>query len=165
MNKKERIAIIEREIKDLRVYYRSRWHLRGYKGINHGFCEAFAEDLKERLTRLNIVDIEIINSDAMKLNPDNGDYSDWSSDKVLEFNMRHPKNIEYDELNKLRLGYHVWIYDKITKRHYDSEAPKGVSCLFKLPIYNRAIQKYLSFNSLIEELASLKELMDCQENS
>lgn len=148
---KERVDIIEREIKDLRVYYRSRWHLKGYRNINHGFCKSFAEDLKERLSLLNI-DVKLVDSDFMKFNPNDGDNSDWNPDEVLKINGQHPKNINYDELNKLRLGYHVWIYDDVTKKHYDSESPKGVKCLFKLPIYNRAIKRYVEFNSLFDEL-------------
>lgn len=148
---KERVSVIEKEIKDLRIYYRSRWNLRGYRNINHGFCESFAEDLKERLSSYNI-DVKLVNSDSMKFNPDDGDNSDWNPDEVLKINLQHPKNINYKDLNKLKLGYHVWIYDDVTKKHYDSESPRGVKCLFKLPIYNRAIKRFLEFNSLFEEL-------------
>lgn len=98
------------------------------------------------------IDVKLVSSDSMKFNPNDGDNSDWSPNEVLKINGQHPKNIDYKDLNELKLGYHVWIYDDITKKHYDSESPRGVKCLFKLPIYNRAIKRFLEFNSLFEEL-------------
>jgi len=61
-----------------------------------------------------------------------------------------------ENLNKLDLNGHVWIYSD--GKHYDAETINGVANFWDLPIYKRQINKTFSNNTLSESLNQYKEL-------
>lgn len=153
MNKKlnniKRAEIIEFVIKEERTYYKDKYGLRAFKEINHGYCMYFAESVQFILQNDYGIDVEIIDSDTLKNNPEDGDNSDWSKEAFEKRNFKFSKRISFDESENIMFGYHVWIYDKELGKHYDSESPKGVLNVLSLPIYKRAVTRYLNIKDFL----------------
>lgn len=157
---KERALIIENIIKKSREYYKKRWHLNSFKEINHGHCMYFAELVKDRLESEYSIKVEIVDSDTLKIDSNDGDNSPWDKDKFSKRNFRLHKNLSFEDLESAKFYYHVWVYDKETNKHYDSECPKGVGSVLSLPIYKRAIRNYGAKKEYDEAVTDLSELFD-----
>jgi hypothetical protein len=107
--------------------------------LNNGYCEDIAYDF-----------IEIIggeNNDTYII--DDGWF--WSGDKISKLKTKTGEywnivNLKkygeppfgWENLNKLDLNGHVWIYSK--GKHYDVETLNGVDNFWKLPIYKRQLR-------------------------
>jgi len=107
--------------------------------LNNGYCGDIAYDF-----------IEIIggeNNDTYII--DDGWF--WSGDKISELKTKTEEywnivNLKkygeppfgWENLNKLDLNGHVWIYSK--GKHYDVETLNGVDNFWELPIYKRQLR-------------------------
>jgi hypothetical protein len=107
--------------------------------LNNGYCEDIAYDF-----------IEIIggeNNDTYII--DDGWF--WSGDKISKLKTKTGEywniiNLKkygeppfgWENLNKLDLNGHVWIYSK--GKHYDVETLNGVDNFWELPIYKRQLR-------------------------
>lgn len=135
--------IITDEILKLREEYIKKYSLNRYEDINQGYCSYFAKELKDILNQKDII-VEVIDSDGLKLMPEDKDYSPWSESKILKKGLKLFKNPTCKDISRFYLGYHVWVYSKDTKRSYDSESPNGEEYFFNLGLYRRGITEHLS---------------------
>lgn len=102
--------------------------------INQGDCEVFAEELQDMLKEVG-VESEIL-SDGLFYDV----FGDTEDDMLWDVS---PYGIKPNNFDEVGLPSHYWIY--ANGKHYDSDAPQGVSDMFQLPIivnfYNRANNK------------------------
>lgn len=135
--------IISNEILKLREEYIKKYNLNKYEDINQGYCSYFSKELKKRLNKEDI-NAEIIDSDSLKLIPEDKDLSPWSEKEILRRGFRLFTSPSLREISRFYLGYHVWVYCKDTNKHYDSESPNGEEYLFNLGLYRKRITECLS---------------------
>lgn len=91
--------------------------------INQGDCENFAEELYDYLKEVGITG-EIL-SDGLFFDP----FEDEPDDMMWDVSEYGNKPNDFD---KVGLPSHYWFY--YNGKHYDSDAPQGVTDMFELPI-------------------------------
>lgn len=91
--------------------------------INQGNCENFAEELYDYLKEVEITG-EIL-SDGLFFAP----FEDEPDDMMWDVSEYGNKPNDFD---KVGLPSHYWFY--YNGKHYDSDAPQGVTDMFELPI-------------------------------
>lgn len=91
--------------------------------INQGNCENFAEELYDYLKEVEITG-EIL-SDGLFFDP----FEDEPDDMMWDVSEYGNKPNDFD---KVGLPSHYWFY--YNGKHYDSDAPQGVTDMFELPI-------------------------------
>lgn len=98
--------------------------------INKSECHNFAEALENILTKNGYKNIEILTTDlfidtATEFSKDDEDEIFYNP---LDYGSVKPNNFKW-----LKNGYHAWVY--VNNKHYDSDAPDGVSNFYDLPIF------------------------------
>ena len=116
----------------------SNEHNKTIKQLNSGYCEDIAYDI------IDVIGGETSNTYII----DDGWF--WSTNKISKYKTKCNEywNVEnlrkygeppfgYDNLNKLDLKGHVWVFSN--NKHYDVEATHGVDNFWELPIYQRQL--------------------------
>lgn len=99
--------------------------------INQGECNSFAEELYDSLKEIGIIG-EIL-SDGLFFDPF-GDLEDHMLWDTKEYGHTPP------DFKKIGLPSHYWFY--YNGKHYDSDAPQGVTDMFELPIIKNFYLKH-----------------------
>ena len=107
--------------------------------LNNGYCEDIAYDVieiigDESLNTFIIDDGWFWSGDKIsKLKTKTGEY--WNVDNLKKYG---EPPFGYENLNKLDLNGHVWVYSN--GKHYDVESLTGVNNFWELPIYKRQLK-------------------------
>lgn len=121
------------------------------QGLNSGYCEDIAYDVIEELGGETSTTYLIDDGFFWIFHPDEDEeVSDYRTESGEYWNIDNFKKygeppFSYDDLDKLDLNGHVWIYSN--GKHYDVEAIHGVDNFWDLPLY----QRQLSGLNLVEK--------------
>jgi hypothetical protein len=138
----------------LRAEYLASGHYQNLLEINQGGCENFACDLHELIgkptenEKYAIVDPAFFMQEAIAGEDENSGYpmdrdhlaAHWPS-------VVPPAGLDWDDLDHISgfanftPGTHIWVFSD--GKHYDAEAPEGVSTPFDLPFFQRIIQRWI----------------------
>lgn len=131
------------------------------RDINEGNCANFAEDLIRLLggktDNTYIIEVQRDLGGGIEgwFKNSDGSYKFEKYGKMPEklllsinqninkYDGKYNRWLNYDSfgIDKFRVGDHYWVYHN--GKHYDAEAPKGVSNMFNLPIFKRYINFFI----------------------
>ena len=114
-----------------------------YYDINNGNCEEFAYYVLKHLNGgKETKQLYFLCNDSFMIYKD--DDHIWDIDLIKKYwpNVAPLKGSTLEDLNRIRFGTHVWLFDGT--RHYDAECPKGTKNFLKLPIFKRKIKRFVS---------------------
>lgn len=109
--------------------------------INNGLCVEFAEDLLDQLGGYGPETYELHTDNFFNLMGDKGStaaFKDENGKYYFENYGVFPSDLDPDGFYDV--GVHVWLYHQ--GKHYDAEAPNGVTNFLDLPLFKRAINRY-----------------------
>lgn len=109
--------------------------------INNGLCVEFAEDLLDQLGGYGPETYELHTDNFFNLMGDKGStaaFKDENGKYYFENYGVFPSDLDPDGFYDV--GVHVWLYHQ--GKHYDAEAPNGVTNFLDLPLFKRAISRY-----------------------
>lgn len=120
------------------------------KDINCGWCVEFAEEIEYQLHQINYYNCTAITSDFLvepEELPDSSFVQNFNQEQLNEFHVSSEIYEEYKQKvvkvnDSGAIGYHAWLFDKQTRKHYDIECHEGVENLFELPYFLRHAGEY-----------------------
>jgi hypothetical protein len=134
--------MISEQIIILREKYVDQYTLGSHQEINSGLCPEFAEDLIEILGGSSDTFHSLCCDEFMR--GENGEETEnevWDQNLLTtHWNITPPDGTTWQELDKMCIGYHVWIF--FEGRYYDCECPDGVDNFFNLPFFDRWIKSH-----------------------
>lgn len=111
------------------------------QGLNSGYCEDIASDVIEELGGETSTTYLIDDGFFWDTDEEVSDYMTGGGEywNIENFKKYGEPPFSYDDLDKLDLNGHVWIYSH--GKHYDVETIHGVDNFWELPIYKRQVKK------------------------
>ena len=138
----------------LRADYVCDGNYESIQAINSGGCEDFASDIHELIGRPpESSDFLIIDPSFFLQPPLDGESDNWGfplnrdSLRAEWPSVVPPAGMDWDDLDHISAfgnffsGTHIWIFAQ--GKHYDAEAPEGVSAPFELPFFQRIIKRWI----------------------
>jgi len=118
------------------------------RDVNKGWCLGFAEFILLHLENENYTSAEMLTNDYLVEGeelPDSSYVENFDEKEMAKYQISMNQYTAFKELVTKRnpngiIGYHAWLYDRKTQKHYDIECPKGVENVFDLPFFTRQIQ-------------------------
>lgn len=114
-----------------------------YYEINNGLCDQFAEEVAALLACEDVYVVCGENfMEGIDGTPEHNDVWSWLT-LEKHFNIQPPKGFDYQDIDDISFGAHVWIlYDD---KHYDAECEEGVESFFELPLFRRYLENKIDF--------------------
>lgn len=127
--KKQLNTRISEIIKEVRSEFIKTYQLNGFREINAGWCDLFANEVLVKTKDSQFYEVETY--EFMQLSEEE-DYG------VICLELLKNRTKASAFLN-IEIGYHVWITDG--NKHFDAECPEGVVIMFDLPFFQRYLIK------------------------
>lgn len=148
------LETITAAIYKLRADYVANGEYESFQAINAGGCEDFASDVHELVgSPKEDANYQMIDPAYFLQAPAQGDDNNYGYPLDRGYlqarwpSVVPPAGLDWDDLDHISSfsnffsGTHIWIYRD--GKHYDAEAPEGVSTPFELPFFQRIIGRWI----------------------